>query len=195
MADWSQFKNGCKAILQGEINLNDLDKARSDARRQRTRHASVGISAAPDIHITTDIRVVVDQAQAAMIDQSATPDLFSRGASLVFIAQAGTSLAALIRPPDAPVIVEATKAYLRERMASSAQFLKYDAKHDDWVAALPPEWVPDTLKARGSWDFPVLEGVLSSPTMRLDGSILATPGYDAATGLLLMLSGVAILQA
>ncbi|MEE8302775.1 MAG: hypothetical protein V3S24_10110, partial [Candidatus Tectomicrobia bacterium] len=186
MSDWSQFKTACKAILKGDLNLNDLDKARSDARRKSARTTSGVGSMIPEICISTDMRDVVDQAQAAIISQSATPDLFSRSGALVFIAQAGTTPTALIRPPDSPMIASATKEYLRERMSSSAQFLKYDKTHDDWVPALPPEWVPGTLQARGTWDFFALEGILSSPTMCLDGSILNTPGYDTMTGLFLM---------
>lgn len=43
--------------------------------------------------------------------------------------------------------------------------------------------IPNALTARPSWPFPVLEGVIHSPTLRPDGSILDTPGYDADTGL------------
>jgi hypothetical protein len=52
------------------------------------------------------------------------------------------------------------------------------------VPALPPTWVVDTLMARGAWPLPALEGVIEAPTMRLDGTILDVPGYDASTGLL-----------
>ncbi|NRB36684.1 MAG: hypothetical protein HRU31_18555 [Rhodobacteraceae bacterium] len=42
----------------------------------------------------------------------------------------------------------------------------------------------------GEWNAPVLHGVVSSPTMRKDGTILQTPGYDTASGLLFEPNGV-----
>ncbi len=191
MSDWSQFKADVKAILGSKINLNDLDKARSDTRRQHARSTLGVASTLPDIYLKHPMSTAVDQAQAAIIAHSATPDLFSRGGTLVFVAQAATMPSSLIRPPDTPGIVPVTIEYLRERMDKSAHFLKYDNRHDDWVAVSPPpEWIPATLKARESWAFPMLEGLLSRPTMRLDGNILDTPGYDEATGLFLMLGDV-----
>src|SRR5262249_6835060 len=42
------------------------------------------------------------------------------------------------------------------------------------------------LDARGDWPFPVLNGLISTPTLRPDGSLLNNEGYDAATGLYLI---------
>lgn len=36
----------------------------------------------------------------------------------------------------------------------------------------------------GEWRVPVLNGIISTPTLRADGSILQTPGYDYESGLL-----------
>jgi len=44
--------------------------------------------------------------------------------------------------------------------------------------------IPDRLLSRpGKWNFPVLISIIEAPTLRRDGSILESPGYDAATGL------------
>lgn len=43
--------------------------------------------------------------------------------------------------------------------------------------------VNQLMAAETSWTFPVLEGIVEAPTMRLDGSILSKPGYDEETGL------------
>ena len=37
----------------------------------------------------------------------------------------------------------------------------------------------------GEWPFPPLRGVIATPTMRHDGTLLTKPGYDPATGLVL----------
>lgn len=38
----------------------------------------------------------------------------------------------------------------------------------------------------GEWPFPVLAGVIGTPTMRPDGTLLLTEGYDESTGLVLL---------
>jgi hypothetical protein len=47
----------------------------------------------------------------------------------------------------------------------------------------PPDDVIRTLLTRGDWDFPTVVGIVNTPTMRPDGSLLTQPGYDAATRL------------
>jgi putative DNA primase/helicase len=44
---------------------------------------------------------------------------------------------------------------------------------------------PLILKARGAWPFPPVSGLLTSPTLCPDGSLLNKEGYDPVTGLLL----------
>ena len=54
------------------------------------------------------------------------------------------------------------------------------------VPANPPHEVAATLLSRdGDWKFPRLSGIITTPTLRPDGSILSEPGYDKSTGLLL----------
>jgi putative DNA primase/helicase len=40
------------------------------------------------------------------------------------------------------------------------------------------------LLAKGEWDFPVVTGVITTPTMRPDGTLIDVPGYDEKTQLL-----------
>jgi hypothetical protein len=48
----------------------------------------------------------------------------------------------------------------------------------------PPAFCIAAVAARGHWDnVRHLEGVISSPILRSDGSVLQTPGYDIITGL------------
>lgn len=49
--------------------------------------------------------------------------------------------------------------------------------------AFPPLMAVMYLDARGEWDLPVLNGIVSSPLLRADGSIGVTSGYDRDTGL------------
>src|SRR5205807_6946867 len=52
--------------------------------------------------------------------------------------------------------------------------------------ARPPAWGARQIMARVNWPFPLLSGVVETPTLRPDGTVLETPGYDASTGLLFL---------
>jgi hypothetical protein len=65
----------------------------------------------------------------------------------------------------------------------AVNFQKYDKREEKWVFIDPPKDVIETLLQRGDWDFPTVRGIINSPTMRPDGSLLTAPGYDTATQL------------
>jgi hypothetical protein len=48
----------------------------------------------------------------------------------------------------------------------------------------PPKAVAQNVLATPTWPFPILEGVVETPTIRPDGSILDHPGFDRRTGLM-----------
>ena len=74
---------------------------------------------------------------------------------------------------------------LREDASTAAAFEKFDARADGMVTTDPPMPIVQTLLQRGGkLRFPVLAGVVHTPTMRADGSLLTKAGYDKATGLL-----------
>jgi hypothetical protein len=86
-----------------------------------------------------------------------------------------------------PVIMTATLAHVRELASMAATWEKYDKRSHTREPALPPPWVAEPLRERGGWKFPVLEGIISTPTLFPDGSILDRPGYDQETGLFVAL--------
>ncbi len=79
------------------------------------------------------------------------------------------------------------EATMIDRLSRSALWLKWDGRSDKFVTADPTPKVAATVLARdGEWRFPRLSGVITTPTMRPDGTILCEPGYDPATQLLLL---------
>jgi putative DNA primase/helicase len=69
-------------------------------------------------------------------------------------------------------------------MCGCATWEKFDARTEDWVRINPPKNVADTIMSRvGAWTFPKVVGVITTPTIRPDGTILSAPGYDPATRL------------
>jgi hypothetical protein len=71
--------------------------------------------------------------------------------------------------------------------AESATFQKYDRRRNQWVDTDPPlRHVRVILASERRWPFPHVSGVITAPTLRADGSLLADPGYDSETELYLL---------
>jgi putative DNA primase/helicase len=129
-----------------------------------------------------EIGRIVDEVEAALI--AADRGLYQRAGKVVCV-QRVPAIAAGDKPITAASICERGDHALREDMSSAAAFEKHDARADGMVDADPPLMVVQTLKQRGErLRLPVLSGVVHSPAMRADGSLLTKPGYDPATGLL-----------
>lgn len=141
----------------------------------------------PTIEITTKMEDIVDSTEAAIRVLPHGPHLFQRARQLVCIARTAPAPKWLRRPAEMPVIMTATLAHVRELASMAATWEKYDKRSHALEPALPPPWVAETLRDRGGWKFPVLEGIVSTPTLLPDGSILDRPGYDQETGLFVAL--------
>jgi hypothetical protein len=77
--------------------------------------------------------------------------------------------------------------YVRDLLSRQGDWLKRDGRRKKLVPTNPPSEIALTMLGRvGEWGYPKLSGVISTPTMKLDGSIIDQPGYDEETGLLLI---------
>ncbi len=138
----------------------------------------------PTITITTDEPAIIDAAIAAL---AADPTIFKRGNVLACVSRDDKKLTGIIRPPDSPRIVPLPLPTLRERMAGNAKWIRIQDRGDkvEEVSAHPPDWAVKAVEARGQWtDIRPIEGIVETPILRPDGTILTRPGYDAETGLL-----------
>ena len=135
-----------------------------------------------------EIERVVDEGEAALI--KADRDLYQQSNKIVSVVETPKK-AAHGKEVLALAICERGDFALMEDLSIAANFIKFDGRVNDWVFADPPIQVVKTLKQRlGRIKLPILSGVISSPTLRADGSILSVPGYDQATGLLFDPRGV-----
>jgi hypothetical protein len=73
--------------------------------------------------------------------------------------------------------------WLTEQMGRAMPWFKVN-KSGDLSPADPAPIYARTLLGRAEWRFPVLRGVVTAPTLDRDGRIIETPGFDAASGLL-----------
>jgi hypothetical protein len=77
-----------------------------------------------------------------------------------------------------------TRSYLRECLTRAAEFLKID-KHENDIRIDCPKDIAETYASRvGLWKLRPLVGIVNTPLLRGDGTLLDKPGYDAVAGLL-----------
>jgi hypothetical protein len=72
-------------------------------------------------------------------------------------------------------------------IADAALFRRFHAKRNQWIDTDPPRQVVTSLLTReGRWSIPRVSGIITTPTLRADGSLLADAGYDARSELYLL---------
>jgi Bifunctional DNA primase/polymerase, N-terminal len=72
-------------------------------------------------------------------------------------------------------------------VAEAATFQKFNARRNDWVEIDPPLQLVRTVLANPRcWKFPRVSGVITTPTLRPDGSLLDDAGHDLETELFLL---------
>jgi hypothetical protein len=80
---------------------------------------------------------------------------------------------------------------LMEWAAEAAVFRHYNRRARNWVPIDPPHQLIRMLLVReGRWNHLPIKGVITTPTLRPDGSLLTVPGYDSQTELYLLPGGL-----
>ena len=145
-----------------------------------------GDSVRPSITLGTDIAREVDAGIAAL---SAHDDgIYQRAGELVHVTGATREESERERAPlqfGSPVIRPMGAATLLERMTSSANWQKFDGRSKGPRSCTPPKHTVAALHARAQWrGIRSIVGVITTPSMRPDGTVLQAPGYDPVTGYL-----------
>ncbi|MGI4794196.1 MAG: hypothetical protein ACRYG8_08970 [Janthinobacterium lividum] len=147
------------------------------------------VTASPDL---SDTRPVI-QIRAGILDRLATEIEQALIAAGVPIYQRGASL---VRPVQFEVpasrnqitisagLSEMTQPAMIDLYAQTARWEKFDKRSEDWFPADPPANVAAVHLSRvGAWKLPPVAGIVTTPTLRPDGSVLVAAGYDPATRL------------
>ncbi len=123
-----------------------------------------------------NLHEIADDAQRA-VQAAFTDRLFVREGKLVHLTT---------NEHGRPIISQLSVPALRDRMSQAARFVNVYVRGLDFetVAVHPPQGIAQVLLARHNWELRPLRGITEIPILRPDGSILGTPGYDAATALL-----------
>ena len=86
-----------------------------------------------------------------------------------------------------PGIVPVTPPILERALGNAATWQRYDGRSKKNVRIDPPRAIAaQILDMVGEWSFPPLNGIIQCPTLRRNGSLLDSEGYDDATGLVLV---------
>jgi hypothetical protein len=86
-----------------------------------------------------------------------------------------------------PGIIPVDTAIMARELGRGALWQRYDMKQKKNVPIDPPGAVAaQILSMVGEWPFKPLRGIIQCPTLRRNGTLLDTPGYDEATGLVLV---------
>ena len=136
----------------------------------------------PEISVGTDESRVVDEAIAALAQ---APEVYVRGPEIVEIVTDAPTTRGVTRSGPLVRIHRSPEPRVRELLASRARWMA-PGPDGDPREAHPPLWAVRAVVARGTWPaMRPLVGMAEAPTMRHDGTILAEPGYDPATGIYL----------
>ncbi|MFZ1416649.1 MAG: hypothetical protein WAS73_19045 [Defluviicoccus sp.] len=89
------------------------------------------------------------------------------------------------RPAGAILLTPVDEGWLRAFVADHARVEKFDVRRGETVTVNPPAVLIGSVLAAAPWSgLPELIGVIASPVVRPDGSVLECAGFDDATGLL-----------
>lgn len=124
-----------------------------------------------------------DQGEDAIIKLPGPPRILQRGGMLVRIVRLGPTSARRMKREDGAIgIVPVDVPNLVELLTEAAHWMRVDKRSNGYRVVNCPHEIASVILSRGQWKFPPLTGVLETPTLRPDWSVLQHSGYDAATG-------------
>ena len=140
----------------------------------------------PEILVGVDVERMANEAVAALALEARC---YQRGGQLVQVVTVPQGPPQLVRGikryQGSHTIVHLPPPALYERLTSAANWRKLDGRSREYKPVDCPAKVVGVVGARGQWDgVRPLVAVATCPQLRPDGSVLQTPGYDEATGIL-----------
>jgi hypothetical protein len=125
---------------------------------------------------------VIDAAEAVIAKND--PEIFEFGSEVVYIGREPAPPDYLVAYPRRTMF-RYEKAHLAEQWGRFVDFQKFDGRSNNWKSIdCPPDKIAAPyLQRKGRRQLRPLRAVISTPTLRPDGSILDRPGYDEASSL------------
>ncbi len=137
----------------------------------------------PDLLITSDVHLVTEAMCRTLVDD---PELYRRGGELAHVIRADETGPGVVA--GSPVARGAPLSWLIDRVSLLARCgVRKRKKTGDvvFVACPPPPARVKAVLERGEWPgMRDLKGILESPALRPDGTIVQNAGFDPQTGYL-----------
>jgi hypothetical protein len=139
-------------------------------KEHQKKQKKAGRGMVPGITVT-DRRVpdVSEDTLAALRVANEPPELFMRSGDMVHVVR---------DERERPSIERVDEAYFRGCMARAVDYFKVTLQGGEIHIPPPIEVVRDVMSRSEDWGFPPLTSLVEIPTLRPDGTILDTPGYD-----------------
>lgn len=134
--------------------------------------------------LSGQLHEMATQGEQALIEERAP--FYSRSESIVrpVVDEMPAAHGVMTRVPR---LRRVDRDMMLDHLSRCATWMKYNERKKRWLRCNPPLSVAATILSRdGEWLFSQLAGVITTPTLRRDGTILSEPGYDPATRLLLL---------
>ena len=141
----------------------------------------LGVGELPIIEISNKRHEVVAKCIAAL---GTHPNVYQQHASLRRIVRIAHDEADAQRVEGNPICADIPNAVLGTMLSEVARFVRYDDKTGEMKTTTVPDSV--LLAIAGECHYPairVLKGIVETPHLRPDGSIVDEPGHDSVTGL------------
>jgi Primase C terminal 2 (PriCT-2) len=136
----------------------------------------------PDITITVVAGLRHEAADAALAALKTTAaQIYVRDKALVRVCRVAAK-SANGTVTTTPAVVPITVPMLGRAAGQAAIWIKYNAKNEPRRIDPPKEILEQIAGMIGDWPFQPLAGIINTPTMRPDGSLLTQSGYDSETG-------------
>jgi hypothetical protein len=171
-------------LVSVEATINS--GAQAGAQQPRTRpQPRVQTGPRPTIQIVGgQLPRVINETEDALV-ASGLP-IFSRAGTLVEPTSEDMLAAGGHKTRVAQLHAFSSDSFLRP-VAECATFQKFNIKQNSWLEIDPPTQLVRTVLANPRcYKFPRVSGVITTPTLRPDGSLLDDAGYDIETELFLL---------
>jgi hypothetical protein len=129
---------------------------------------------APTIRLASGQRpAAVIAGMAALVDA----ELYRRDRQIVYVARV-PARAADGRALQIPGIARVETPHLQHQLGRAAVWMRYDGRRRGWAQVDVPVEIATTIAALpNEWPFSAITGVIATPTMRPDGTMLTEAGY------------------
>jgi hypothetical protein len=172
---WESFKLDCEnPVTWGTV----VELAREHGYSGPVRSVSNGKARTVINYRKVDRPRVLAEVECALL--AAGAPIYQQLGRLVHVVRIGGRLRT--KEPD--------KHRLRLHFQDAADFVVVDDDGEQKLHDPPLELAEAYKSLAGRWQLPELAGIVHSPTLRADGSVLQAAGYDAASGLILDTQGV-----